>query len=60
MSVLQNHKNKKKKENIKWKVWSNLIIKKKNEKNLTIRKFLKKRRKFKPYHQEEHTEFGSG
>ena len=35
----------KKKRSIKWKVWSNLIIKKKNEKNLTIRKFSKQEKK---------------
>jgi len=33
-----------KKKSIKWKVWSNLIIKKKN-KNLTIRKFSKQKKK---------------
>jgi len=38
-------KRRRKKESIKWKVWSNLIIKKKNEKNLTIRKFSKQKKK---------------
>ena len=36
---------KRKKECIKWKVWSNLINKKKKEKNPTIRKFSKQKKK---------------
>jgi hypothetical protein len=62
MSVLQNHKKRKKerKKASREKFDQTLSSRRKMRRTLPLGNSLNKRRKFKPYHQEEHTYSSSG
>jgi hypothetical protein len=60
MSVLQNHKNQKRKKASSEKFDQTLSSRRKMRRTLPLGNCQNKRRKFKPCHQEEHTDFGSG